>query len=382
MIVLLTGAIGTGKTTYATDKLMQHDEDNKKYIKNGELDKVRKIYSNISGLKVDHEPLPDDWRTTPKNSILAIDECHKIDIYKPTRKVLHDDERIVALNESRHDGYDFYFITQSPKFLHQHVRGLVNQHFHFHNPMGLGVATVFMWRHGNTTTPDSQAAKNLAENSFVYQFKKDVQQNFKSIEDDAQHTRKVNIPKKVIAWLLAPVVLIAIIVYLLNKPATTGNLTGESFTNSMKKDADKAKNNMENIAQNSPAAEHSASDPQPTQSNQQQTVKYNINNPYDNNYSVDYQINERPRLAGCMIVKSSCTCYTQQATKIGMSQSDCKKYMSGDRPFDYFTQQQQVQQQQQMQQQAQQQHQQQQDVKQFDAEYAAKMQEAKKRGLI
>jgi dephospho-CoA kinase len=33
MIVLLTGAIGTGKTTYATDKLMQHDEDNKTYKK-------------------------------------------------------------------------------------------------------------------------------------------------------------------------------------------------------------------------------------------------------------------------------------------------------------------------------------------------------------
>jgi hypothetical protein len=134
MIVLLTGAIGTGKTTYATDKLMQHDEDNKN-IKNGELDKVRNIYSNISGLKVDHQPLPDDWRTTPKNSILAIDECHKIDIYKPTRKVLHDDERIVALNESRHDGYDFYFILNHQSFCI--VRGLVNQHFHFHNPMGL-----------------------------------------------------------------------------------------------------------------------------------------------------------------------------------------------------------------------------------------------------
>ncbi|WP_023269815.1 zonular occludens toxin domain-containing protein [Acinetobacter gyllenbergii] len=341
MIYLLTGAIGTGKTTYAVDKLMQHDEDNKKHIKNGDLDKVRKIYSNISGLVVDHEPLPDDWRTTPKNSILAVDECHKIDIYKPTRKVLHDDERIVALNESRHDGYDFYFITQSPKFLHQHVRGLVNQHFHFHNPMGLGVATVFMWRHGNTTTPDSQAAKNLAENSFVYQFKKDVQQNFKSIEDDAQHTRKVNIPKKVIAWIAAPIVLIAVIVYLLNKPAATGNLTGETFTNSMKKDAEKAKNNMETMGQNSPAAtdqQRASSEPYSQQQQQVQTVEYDITKPYSQDYSVSYQIVEKPRLAGCIASKSSCSCYTQQATKIELSQADCRRYVSGDRPFDYFTQ--------------------------------------------
>lgn len=77
---LLTGAIGTGKTTYCTDQLMKADEVNKKHIADGNLDKVRQIYSNIAGLKVDHEPLPDDWRTTPKNSIIAIDECHKIDL--------------------------------------------------------------------------------------------------------------------------------------------------------------------------------------------------------------------------------------------------------------------------------------------------------------
>lgn len=379
MIILLTGAIGTGKTTYAVDKLMQHDEDNKKHIKNGDFDKVRKIYSNISGLTVDHEPLPDDWRTTPKNSIIAVDECHKIDIYKPTRKVLHDDERIVALNESRHDGYDFYFITQSPKFLHQHVRGLVNQHFHFHNPMGLAVATVFMWRHGNTTTPDSQAAKNLAENSFVYQFKKDVQQNFKSIEDDAQHTRKVNVPKKVIAWIAAPIVLIAIIVYLLNKPAATGNLTGETFTNSMKKDAEKAKDNMENIGKGSPVATDQQNAASQSASQQQvQAVEYDITKPYDQNYSVSYQIVEKPRLAGCIASKSTCSCYTQQATKIELSQADCRRYVSGDRPFDYFTQQRQPQQTAATQPQMQQP----QDTKQFDAEYMAKMEEARRQGLI
>lgn len=375
MIKLLTGAIGTGKTTYCTDELMKIDADNKKYIKSGQLEKVRKIYSNISGLLVEHEPLPDDWRTTPKNSVHAIDECHKIDIYKPNRKKLHDDPRVADLNESRHDGYDFYFITQHPSFLHSHVRGITNQHFHFHNPMGLDCANVFMWRHGNTTTPDSPNSKNIAENSFIYTFKKEVQQNFKSVEDDAQHTKKRNIPKKVIAWISAPVALLAIIIYLLNKPAATGNLTGETFTKSMKQDAEKAKNNMENIAPTQTDQHAAASEP--TQQ-QVQSVQYDINKPYDQNYQVSYQINEKPRLAGCIASKSTCSCYTQQATKIEMTQSDCRRYVSGDRPFDYFTQRQQ-----QMQQAAvQPQMQQPQDTKQFDAEYIAKMQEAKRQGLI
>ena len=193
MIYLITGAIGTGKTTWVTDQLMQINEKNEEFKKKGELDKVRQIYSNIDGLKVPHLEIPDDWRQTPNNSVIAWDECHKIQIFQPNRKQLHDDQRIIALNESRHTGHDLYFITQAPKFLHQHVRGLCNIHYHFHNPMGLGASTVFMWRHGNTTTPDSQQAKNLAENSFVYQFKKSVQENFSSIEEDAQHTRKVKV---------------------------------------------------------------------------------------------------------------------------------------------------------------------------------------------
>ncbi len=364
---MLTGAIGTGKTTYAVDKLLQHDADNKKFIKSGEIDKVRKIYSNISGLAVEHEPLPDDWRTTPKNSIFAIDECHKIDIYKPTRKALHDDPRIVDLNESRHDGYDFYFITQSPKFLHQHVKGLVNKHFHFHNPMGLSASTVFVWSHGNTTTPDSQNAKNIAENSFIYTFKKDIQSQFKSIEDDAQHTKKRNIPKKVIAWIAAPFVMLAIIAYLLMKPSTTGNLTGETFTHSMKKDAEQAKNNMENIGTKPNPDQAASSEPQPQQV---QTVQYDITKPYQQDYQVSYEIVEKPRIAGCIASKSTCSCYTQQATRIELSQSDCRRYVSGDRPFDYFTQQRQ-QQPYQYQQAYQQQPYQTQTPQDFDAQYRA-----------
>lgn len=138
MMYMITGAIGTGKTTWVVDKLIQAHEENEKHIKKGNLDKVRKIYSNIDGLKVPHEPLPDDWRTTPNDSILAIDEAHKIEIFKPNRKALHDDPRIIQLNESRHTGHDIYFITQSPTFLHKHVKGCISQHFHFHNPMGGG----------------------------------------------------------------------------------------------------------------------------------------------------------------------------------------------------------------------------------------------------
>jgi hypothetical protein len=406
MIYFLTGAIGTGKTTYCVDQLMQHEEQNQKYIKNGELDKVRKIYSNISGLQVPHEPLPDDWRTTPEGSIIAIDECHKIDIYKPSRKVLHDDPRIIALNESRHTGYDFYFITQAPKFLHQHIRGLVNQHFHFHNPMGLEVATVFMWRHGNTTTPDSSGAKALAEREFIYSFKKNVQGNFKSIEDGATHTKKRHIPKKVIFWASFPIVLIALIVYLLMRPETTGNLTGETFVNKTKSDAEKAQQATQQIGQTAAQTNNldiecrkgvNVEKPEcvawfnnltsargSVSGTTQQTVQvsYNPNKPFDDSGiqpNINYEVTAKPVFSGCVKMNGKYVAYTQQGTALDdVSSSDCEKLIErGDRPFNYF------QQPQQQQFQAQQpQQQQQQKLTSLDAEFLAKYQQAKAEGLI
>lgn len=126
----------------------------------------------------------------------------------------------------------------------------------------------------------------------------------------------------------------------------------------------------------------SASEVQATSQDQEQTkYKYDINNPYNQNYEIYYEIQQRPRLAGCIISKRTCSCYTQQATKIDMSQSDCKRYMSGDKPFDYFTKEQERHQTQERptaspvatgQQQA----------NDFDREYFAKMQQAKQEGLL
>lgn len=400
MIYFLTGAIGTGKTTYCVDQLIKADAENNKHIKNGEPEKVRNIYSNISGLKVTHEPLPDDWRDTPEGSIIAIDECHKIEIYQPSRKVLHDDPRIVALNESRHTGYDFYFITQAPKFLHQHIRGLVNQHFHFHNPMGLEVATVFMWRHGNTLNPDAQNSKSLAENEFIYTFKKNVQNNFKSIEDGATHTKKRNIPKKVIYWSLAPVVLLCAMGYLLMKPETTGNLTGETFLNKTKSDAQKAEQSVQAVAQPTPQnnldiecrkginvekpecvqwfnnmSKNNGSVSGNTAQNTQ--VSYNPNKPFDDSHiqeNLTYDVTAKPVFSGCFKKNGKYVAYTQQGTILNqVSSTDCQKLIEqNERPFDYFAQpQQQIQQQPQQQVQS-----------VPDAESIAKYQQAKAQGLI
>lgn len=380
MIRMLTGALGTGKTMWCVDQLTEVQEQNEKHKKNGDLDKVRQIYSNIDGLKLDHLPLPEDWRTCPKNSIFVIDECHKIDMYKPSRKVLHDDERIIALNESRHEGTDFYFITQSPKFLHQHIRGLVGEHYHFYNPMGMQVATVFKWRHGNTTTPDSQAAKNTAETSFIYSYNKKIFELYDSVTEGSEHTKKRSIPKKVIAWAVAPVVLICVVVLLLLKPETLGNLTGKSFTKSAEKVDTHLKNNQ--IVSNTNQTTASTSQQKTTELDQKikncqvqfgwsegmcrdaydkdfhnkvnqqttassnmntsaQTVSYSPDRPYDldnANAAASYQIVNSPKFSGCMKYGKKIIAVTEQGTLLKVKRSDCEKLLesSSNRPYDYF----------------------------------------------
>lgn len=351
---LVTGAIGTGKTTWVVDQLIQANEKNNDFKKAGDLDKVRTIYSNIYGLSVPHEPLPDDWRTTPKNSIIAIDECHKIEIYQPNRQRLHKDPRVVALNESRHSGHDIYFITQAPSFIHSHVRSLCNMHYHFHNPMGLPAATVYLWRHGNTTSPDSQGAKNLAEKNFIYQYKKDIQNNFKSVEEEANHHRKIQIPFKLIFWMGFPIILICIVAYLFFNGKAVKNLTGDSYRDSAT--SIKTLKNLDTttagIANQKPVVYDNLTPEQradleqrskeqqqydgPPGRNNTTTISYNVNDPYAvDNTNFQRAVVNYPDFAGCVEFNKTCTCYTQQATALKVEPAICKKGLK-ELPFNYF----------------------------------------------
>ncbi|MFU8928264.1 zonular occludens toxin domain-containing protein [Acinetobacter puyangensis] len=377
-MILVTGALGSGKTMYVVEQLAAIDKSNKELEKQGKHDEIRRIYSNIDGLKLTHFPLPDDWRTCPKNSVFAVDECHKIDIYKPNRKQLHDDERIIAMNEARHEGTIFYFITQSPKFLHQHVRGLCTQHFHFHNPMGMKLATVFMWRHGNTTSPDSQSSKNIAESEFTFTYRQEIWDLYHSVQEGAEHTKKMKIPRKVIMWVAAPFILLGFIAYMFTKPQTIGNLTGESFT-SVASNTQKANNSL-NDTMNKASGLDTRTDQQRREDFEKelQRVKYNVNNPYDHSgINYQYSVKQLPQLSGCVQFDKTCTCYTQQATKLDVSIKDCKRYMAGDKPFNPF-----YESNQQQQYQTQQQQYQVNQVEQLSREDIAKYQEAKRQGLI
>lgn len=125
MIKLITGTPGSGKTLFAVSEILE------------EAKKGRTIYCDIDGLRIDGVmPIADDldWRDTPEGSLVVYDEAQQNDIFKAGRGALSDNQIVKDLEIHRHTGHDIIFITQSPIFMHNHIRQLVGEHMHLHRP--------------------------------------------------------------------------------------------------------------------------------------------------------------------------------------------------------------------------------------------------------
>lgn len=196
MITIITGTPGSGKTLYAVHLIFQ-------WLKEG-----RKVYADIEGLNIEGVELaPDDWRTTPEGSIIVYDEAQQREMFKKTRGTLSENQIIRDLEIHRHTGHDIVFITQSPIFMHTHIRELVGNHFHLHRPYGAKLATVYFWRLCQNN-PNSKTAKSVIESSSLFTYKKELFNFYKSA---TVHTHSLKIPRKLIITglflIIAPLIL-------------------------------------------------------------------------------------------------------------------------------------------------------------------------------
>ena len=77
-----------------------------------------------------------------------------------------------------------------------------------------------------------------------------------------------------------------------------------------------------------------------------QSVSYNPNNPFDDSEiqnKITYEVTAKPVFSGCMQVENQYVAYTQQGTRLKVSQSDCRKLIQdNDRPFNYFAEKQEI----------------------------------------
>lgn len=324
MIVLVTGTPGSGKTLFVVSKIL-------------ELQKQfpdRKIYADIDGLQLDGvDQSPNDWRTTPDNSIVIYDEAQQHERFRAGTQA-NKDEIVQKLQVHRHSGHDIWFITQSPRFLNAFVLDLVGEHYHLHRPYGAKLASVYYWR-SVRKQPQSLASRELAENEFLFKYPKELFDVYKSA---TQHNVKLKIPKKLCIIVVSIVLIAGFVLKMIYSDGSQKMLQGTLGTSSQNIEATPMPK-VDNRTVEEREAERRQKFNETLDYNRNQLMKYDVNKPYEiDQASYQYEVTQSPQLAGCAIVSNKCTCYTQQATRINISTKDCKRYMSGDRPFNPFQQ--------------------------------------------
>lgn len=348
MLILITGKPGSFKTAKCASLAIE-------YLKAG-----RRVFTNIDEFNYEGvEKLPDndDWTNTPIGSVVIYDEAQQFEFlqYKGREK-LSSDHRVKEFEVHRHTGHDIILITQSPSFLHNHVLSLVGEHYHLHRAYGRSYADVFLWRY-TAHSPDSTGAKNKAESHTKFKPDAKIFDKYKSTEVD---THKLKIPPlyfKLGGFLAAVLLLIGYMVLGSDNPFLSASKIKENAEYATGK-----KENETTVIGSQAASVTTAFDPNiecrkganvekpecvqwfNDLTNQRLSIKddgttgqyiiYDANKPYDIDYSqFQYQVTDTPQFIGCVYWERKYYAYTQQGTRLQVPQSDCKKYMNGDRPF-------------------------------------------------
>ncbi len=364
---LITGQPGNGKTLYAVALIKQA-------LKEG-----REVYTNINGITLDVLPIPEndkgelDWTLTPrgdaelglKGALIVYDETQKLSYFAyKTKEKLSSNPLITELETHRHYGYDLIFITQSPKFLHLHLLDLVNEHYHVKRPFNKKQAEIHLHRKA-CMLPETEAAEKRAEDIFKFQYPPELFKAYKSTE--IVTNSKLRIPKymKRLFWIIGLCLLGIIYLVFFKDNFIFSHVAGKDKKNENTTQPASAPTTTEEDTKKIDEAcakqygltvEQCADLRDPSKRNDELqakndvrmstiAVQYNPNKPYDTQLPPDaYQATAKPVFSGCMKKGGRYVAYTQQGTILNeVSQSDCKRLIdeAGDRPFNYFAQQQQ-----------------------------------------
>ncbi|MEF9957663.1 MAG: zonular occludens toxin domain-containing protein [Acinetobacter sp.] len=326
-----------------------------------QLKDYRHIHANIDGLKVDNvRPIEIDWRKCPDGSIIFYDEIQLIPEYSTDNK--QDKENIIKhLTIHRHRAFDIYGITQFPSLVHPNFRAVVGLHYHLHRGWGAPSATVYVWANCRDK-PNSLGNKLTAERDFRFNYPKHL---YKYYESATANTVRLRVPLKLFAILLIP--LLGLFMLISSVTSNNSSFLGRLFGGGEKEQVENKQNKpTENINQTAqgitdPSVEcrkganvekpecvkwfNDLSKPQ-TSSNVV-VVSYDPSNPYDSSIqqTISYEVTAKPVFSGCTKFNGKYIAYTQQGTKLELTRNECKRLIDdGDRPFNYFQQEQKIEQ--------------------------------------
>lgn len=353
---LITGGIGTGKSLWTVEKL----------FKEYDLNPDRDYYTDITGIKhTGIKPAPEDWREVPNNSVIVYDEVQYKELF--SRHNSKRDKQILDLTTMRKRGIEIWVITQRARFLNADVLGLINEHVHLERN-GQTTSKVYIWQEAEMNITKSK--KMFAFEKYTWAYPTDLYGFYESIQPDSKHNKRSYINKQVVSIAATLLIAIIAIVIFISRSANDG--ISSSSSNEPKAATDTHKNGIANPLEKPTSPTNPALPTQPnqvqdlnfecrkaenvqnpecvqwfnnlTQSNgsitggqNAQVVHYDASKPYDlEQVSYNYQVKDIPQFVGCVKFEGKYYGYTQQGTRLKVSQEDCKKFMNGDRPFNPF----------------------------------------------
>ena len=370
MIYLLVGQPRHGKSQFAAKLAYDiHEQNlkNQKLIDSGKADPdkhvIRKIYSDIDGHAENCEfveKAPNDWRETPDNSVVFMDEIHLRPEYTDSNGRMSQDQMIVDLTTHGHQNKDIYLITQDPERLNRGIRKLVEKMYLLKRPPQLPPFTsVYVF--SRWLRDPWQATKNPDNyhDNYIFKFNKKWQEMYESA---SKHTSiRFHIQKKFFYAGFAVIAMLTGAYYLfinsgakdivkagLNPTAPTelANTASQSDIEMQKKIStcmeqfqwteQQCKDIYDHKAREEKNAQLQAS----TGNSMEQVVidyEYDPAKPYDVKYTPRFEPKDFPRWENVAVVNGECIPLTQQGTRMqGVSKADCLRFANGDRPFNYY----------------------------------------------
>lgn len=346
---LTCGAFGSGKT-YITVK---HAEEAKK------SGIYTKIYSNIRGhaeLCDGITALPEDWRECEPYSLIIIDEVQsyeKFSLYFSKRK----DEEIVDITMMRHNHHDIWMTSPDPGWVNTAIRKLVNLYIYCE---ATGSKTSKAWCFTRAKNEVTKSIKQTAHDDFTFDIEEKYYKLYKSTKDGKSSGRAFHRNWKLIGFVGGLIVVVAIALFLMSYLTRSNKESAQNLIDQSKQVASEQKQekqmiNVDVFDKNNSAGtleyecrkgvnvekpECVAYFNNLSKTGASVGVSYNPTKPYDDKdiqQNLTYDVTAKPVFSGCLKTGNKYQAYTQQGTKLDVSQSDCERLIrDNDRPFNYF----------------------------------------------
>lgn len=372
MQTLISAPPRTGKSLYCMSLI---DQLSRKHPN-------RRIYTNIIGmnypgvLTINSTPeKPFDWRDLPDGSIIFFDEAHEHPAFSAqdllgTARTDAEKKRkaeILDIGDSLtlhgHFGFDIYLITQNPKLLREQVRAACSVHYVMRRLWGLDVAMIYEFAEVQTYFANATRKQALSVKRFRY-----PKNLYKYYVSSNVHNIQKRVPLLYMAFFAIP---IAIFALGFSKASETGffGLFPKDEVVQEKQieqpeyvmlDAKQGQTPEQVLAQykenfnpdiecrkamNIDLPECISWFDQLTKQQSSvlpdgqvfQAVVYDPDKPYDFEYKPQIHPQDFPRMSGVMTLSNGrLMAIDQQGNYMSnVSQEDCRKWLSGYRPFNY-----------------------------------------------